>query len=425
MKHISSTIFLILIIILQPCFGQKVKKPQVIVYGSDLLAFSVAVQSAKSSVPTIWLMEGEQLLPEFSTEEVQIETMPHTDGGIWMELLMEMALAKSPDDSLAKIVKWEMNPRLFQNAVEKVLRKLPQLTVLRGEDVLSVKRRKRDWEIQLSSKHKYVVRCVVDASQNQKLSGLADITWTGDVEPIQPLDALTLAQVRTLVAGGQIGDALYGARLSNILGGEKDGFFNFRGVSELLDENIALSPLRAAVGQAVGATAAYLAFFKTSADKVDVRKLQTELMTYNARILPYQDVAINDVHFYALQRFGLAGVLPNLHKDDGFRFQKDEHVSFDEVEPIFDRLYSRSQLWFLDNTGDYFQWRDFLSLIKFVGLRGDEVDQQIAKEWSSKLKFEGSFDEEGYVSRYQFAVIMDRYANPYVKAVDQQGDFIN
>ncbi|PRD54275.1 hypothetical protein [Sphingobacterium gobiense] len=425
MKHLISNSFLLLIIILQPCFGQKAKKPQVIVYGSDLLAFSVAVQSAKSSVPTIWLMEDEQLLPEFSTEEVQIETMPHIDGGIWMELLMEMALAKSPDDSLAKVVKREMNPRLFQNAVEKVLRKLPQLTVLRGEDVLSIKRRKRDWEVQLSSKHKYVVRCVVDASQNQKLSGLADITWNDDIEPMQPLHALSLAQVRTLVTAGQIGDTLYGAQLANILEGEKDGFFNFRGVAELLNENIALSPFRAAVGQAVGATAAYLAFFKTSADKVDVRKLQTELMTYSARILPYQDVAISDVHFYALQRFGLASVLPHLHQGEGFRFQKDERVSFDEVEPIFDRLYSRSQLWFLDNQGDYFQWKDFLSLIKFVGLRGDAMDQQIAKEWSSKLKFEGSFDEEAFVSRYQFAVIMDRYANPYVKAVTQQGDFIN
>src|SRR5690606_24246335 len=92
MKHFISTIFLILLIIVQPCFGQKAKKPQVIVYGSDLLAFSVAVQSAKSSVPTIWLVEGEQLMPEFSSGHVQIENMPHLDGGIWMEILMEMAL---------------------------------------------------------------------------------------------------------------------------------------------------------------------------------------------------------------------------------------------------------------------------------------------------------------------------------------------
>jgi len=136
MKHLINNIFLLLLIVPQPCFGQKAKKPQVLVYGSDLLAFSAAVQSAKSSVPTIWLVDGEQLMPEFSGGQVQIESMTHTDGGIWMEILMEMALAKSPDDSLATVVKREMNPRLFQNAVDKIVRKLPQLTVIRGEDVL-------------------------------------------------------------------------------------------------------------------------------------------------------------------------------------------------------------------------------------------------------------------------------------------------
>src|SRR5690606_2777475 len=193
-----------------------------------------------------------------------------------------------------------------------------------------------------------------DASRKQELSSLINISWDNNIEPMQPLSALSLAQVRTVVAAGQIGSTLYGTQLGNILAGEKEGFFDFRGIAALLQEDMTLSPFRAAVGQAVGATAAYLAFFKTSADKVDVRKLQTELMTYKARILPYQDVAISDVHFYALQRFGLASVLPDLHKDDGFRFQKDERVSFEEVEPIFDRLYSRSQLWFLDNKGDYF-----------------------------------------------------------------------
>jgi len=425
MKQISRIIFLLLFVIVQPCFGQKAKKPQVIVYGSDLLAFSAAVQSAKSSVPTIWLVEGEQLLPEFSSGHVQIENMPHLDGGIWMEILMEMALAKSPDDSLATVVKREMNPRLFQNAVEKVLRKLPQLTVIKGEEVLSIHQRKRNWEVQASSKHKYVVRCVIDASREQELSRLIDISWDNHMEQMQPLGTLSLAKMRTLVAAGQIGNSLFGAQVENILAGEKDGFFNFRGVTEVLDEDMTLSAFRAAVGQAVGAAAAYLAFFKTSADELDVRKLQTELMTYKARILPYQDISINDVHFYALQRFGLTGLLSSLHKDDDFHFQKGERVSFEEVEPIFDRLYSRSQLWFLDNKGDYFQWKDFLSLIKFVGLRGNEIDRQIADEWSTKLKFEGKFDKEAFVSRYQFAVILDIYANPYVKAINQQGEFIN
>ena len=425
MKLIISTIFLLVFIVIHSCFGQKSKKPLVMVYGSDLLAFSAAVQSAKSNVPTLWLVEGEQFMPEFANEQVQLETMPNIDGGIWMEILMEMAMAKSPSDSLAAVVKREMNPRLFQNATDKILRNLSHLTVVRGEDILSVKQRKRDWEVQVSSKNKYVVRCVVDASKGQTLSQLGEVSWDDKPKQLQPLRALSLHQVRTLVAAGQIDNMLYGVAISNILDGEKAGFFNLRDFEEIRHAAMASSAFRAAIGQAVGATAAYLAFFKTSADRVDIRKLQTELMTYQARILPYRDIMIDDAHFYVLQRFGLAGVLTNLNKEKDFHFGKEERVSFEEVEPIFDRLYSRSQLWFLDHTGDYFRWKDFLSLIKFVGLRGDEINQQIEKEWSRKLGFEGSFDPEAFINRYQFAVILDRYANPYVKAVTQEGNFIN
>ena len=425
MNYIISNIFLLLFIALQPCFGQKEKKPQVMVYGSDFLAFSVAVQSAKSSVPTILLVDGDQLMPEFSSGRIEMETMPHVDSGIWMDILMEMALAKSPSDSLAAAVKHDMSPRLFENAIEKVLGRLPDLTVMRGEEVLSITKRKRDWEIQISSKHKYNVRSIVDASQKQELSTLADISWSDSVERMRPLHTLSLAQLRTSVAVGELDNTLHSVLLEDILVGEKDGFFNFRSTREILSDDVALTPFRAAIGQAVGATAAYLAFFKTSADKVDVRTLQTELITYGARILPFQDIAIDDRYFYVLQRFGLASILPNLHVEKSFLFHKEERVGFNEVEPVFDRLYSRAQLWFLDNEGDYFRWKDFLSLIKFVGLRGENIDKQIEKEWSSKLGFEGDFDLEAFVNRYQFAVIVDMYANPYVKAVNQQGEFVN
>src|SRR5690606_2019209 len=149
-----------------------------------------------------------------------------------------------------------MNPRLFQNAVDKIVRKLPQLTVIRGEDVLSIKRRKRDWEIQVSSKHKHVIRCIVDASRQQALYKLAAISWDNNIRRMQPLGTLSLAQVRTLVAAGEIGGSLYGIQLENIFAGEKEGFFDFRGVTELLQDSLAVRPFRAAVAKAVGATAA-------------------------------------------------------------------------------------------------------------------------------------------------------------------------
>src|SRR5690606_29772496 len=108
-----------------------------------------------------------------------------------------------------------------------------------------------------------------------------------------------------------------------------------------------------------------------------------------------------------------------------FHFGKEERASFEEVEPIFDGLYSRSQLWVLDHTGHYFRWKVYLSLITSVVLREDVINKQIEKQSSRKLGFEGSFDPQAFINCYQFAVILDRYANPYVKAVSQEGNFIN
>ena len=428
MKFKIGFLFLFLSLFLQPTFGQKAKKaqkPQVLVYGDDILAFSIAVQSAKSNVPTLWLLKGEQLLPEFSRERIHLETMPHMDGGVWMDILMDMALTKVPEDSLAAVIKADMNPRLFQNAVDKVLRDLPQLTVLRGEEVLAITAKKKSWEVKGLSKHVYTVRTVVDASAEQHLDALAGISWDKEAPKLSLLSDLSDAEARTLVASGAIGTKqLYGYSLKGLLAGEKDGFLNMRGVSEMLDNNVVLTPFRAAVGQAIGAAAAYLAFFKTTADRVDTRKLQSELLSYGGRIVPFQDIDRKDPNFYALQRFVLAGVLPGLHTDERCLFRKDKRVTFAEIEPVFDQLYTRSQLWFLDNKGNYFRWKDFLSLVEYVGLQGDNIEKQIKEEWRSKLHFGGNFDPEAFVNRYQFAVILDRYANAYVKTINQEGKFV-
>src|SRR5690606_4733734 len=122
MKLIISNIFLLVLIVIHPCLGQKTKKPLVMVYGSDLLAFSAAVQSAKSSGPTVWLVEGQQVLPAIANGQVDLEGMPNVDGWIGMEILMGRAMAKAPTDSLAAVVTREMNPRLVRTATDKILR---------------------------------------------------------------------------------------------------------------------------------------------------------------------------------------------------------------------------------------------------------------------------------------------------------------
>ncbi|MFD1769462.1 hypothetical protein [Sphingobacterium suaedae] len=427
MKHIFYSVLILLALIAQPSWAQKSKKPQVLIYGSGVLAFAAAIQSAKSSVPTIWVTDTAMWVPEFSEKARQLEGISHTDGGIWLGILMDMALSKTRSDSLAVVVKRDMNPRLFQNALEKTVSKQPELTVIKDQRIIGLKKHKRDWQITLSNKQKYEVRTILDASVPQSLLELiAAETHQAESRSLPLLHDLTLAQVRTVVASGEIEGKLYAVLLDNLLAGEQDGFFSLTAIHQMQGIGVVeTAPFRGAIGQALGATAAYLAFFKTSADKVDVRKLQMELLSYGARLLPYQDIDISDAHFEVVQKFGVTGMLPAPNRSEAvYKLGKDLPVSYRDVQPIFDQLYARSQLWFLDHKGEDFRWKDFISLIKFVGLRGDEVEKQIVKDWKTKLKFEGSFDPEGVVKRYEFAVILDRYAAAFVKAVNQQGQFI-
>ena len=358
----------------QIVMAQKAKRPQVLVYGDNLLAFAAAVQSAQSNVPTVWLREGQAPIPAFSQQGLNLDS-------------------------------------------------LKQLSIVKGDRPSRLTKKKKGWVVYGKYKQLYNVHVVVDASAEQPLASLAGIGRQEGAGALRLLHEFPASAIRTLVASSSMADRLYGLTLSDLLRGENDGLFTMRAVLPLLQPDHSLVPMQEAVGQAFGATAAYLVFFKTSSDQIDVRKVQTELLAHGARILPFQDIAQQDSAYRALQQFALATVLPALHRNEPLVFDSDKHVYYAEVQPVFDRLYTRSQLWFLDHQGTAFTWKAFLSLVKYVGLRGDDIQQDIIANWST-LGFTGKFDPEAFVSRYQFAVILMRYASPYSKAVNQKGDFV-
>lgn len=403
-------------------YGQKNKKPQVLIYGDDMLAYTAAMQSAKSNVPTLWVLPGKIVAPELTAERLSIVNLPNLDGGIWMDLLMELAGSAKKSDSLATEVKLNLDPAALREAMHKLMEQQQNLLLLTENSVQFMKRNKNTWSVMLTDKKKYDVRSIVDASPDQELHqyiGMPSML----VRPAKLLPMVDLDgdQLKSMLATGQSGDALYGLTMTNLLFLEKYNMLNLYAVNQLFDSHPSTTPLKAHVGQAMGAIVAYLAFFKTEASKLDVRKVQTELLSYGARILPYQDVQIDDPNFSAIQRVGLTNLFQADASGAAWSFKPHEPVRFDEVKPVFNQYYTRSQLWFLDNQAEFFNWKTFFSLIKFVGLRGDEIEKQIQQDWSTKLKFAGTYKTEDLVSRYQFATILDRYASPYVRAINQEG----
>ncbi|TJY68089.1 FAD-dependent oxidoreductase [Sphingobacterium alkalisoli] len=404
--------------------AQKKVKPALLVYGSDIEAFTAAVQSAQSSVATLWVLDQEQMVPSLTTETTTVLSNANLDGGIWMDMLMKIAMSKEVNDSLAQLVKRDINPRLAMNAVEKILSMQPNLTVMKGLSVESVERRKKDWEVTFSNKEKYAIRAIVDATEEGKLKTLVN-GMEGYYKPgrISRADAHSLDLSRTTVAVGEVDGVIYSYVLNNILSQANQNLFSAQYLVQVA-RNAESIPLRAQLGQAMGAAAAYCAFFKTTTEKIDVRKLQTELITYGARLLPLHDVPTSHVHYRAIEKMYLSGLLTGKKEGSGYIFDVKDSVTFQEIKPIFNQLHSRSQLWFMDNDGVYLTWKDLLSLVRFVSFRGKEMDAQIKKDWSHKLKFAGEFDENKIVNREEFAVIVGKYADPYVKAVNMQGTIL-
>ncbi|MCL7989417.1 hypothetical protein M8998_15815 [Sphingobacterium sp. lm-10] len=398
-------------------FGQhKQKKPLLLVYGEGAEAFSAALQSALSNVPTIWVTPGDAHSAMNTDEAWSIPSDYHLDGGIWMKLLMETGQHNEPNDSVAALVKKHITPGQLWQAAEVLLQKVPQLTIFQQTTVNKISLGRRGWQVLLSNRKRYDLRSIVDASEKQTLM-IRIPTLDRQQEHTEEGHMGNLQTTRTILAVGEDRGEIHLLTAKQVFDNVKNNFFTLYPLHALASspENIGL---RMQFGQAIGAAAAYTAFFRTTVDKIDLRKLQSELLTYQSRLFPAVDVATEDPHFNSWQKIYLTG----LFALDDHRFKPQKKVHYAEIQPVLDQLYSRSQLWFIDHGGEELLWKDAIELVKFLGVRGQEVNRQIAEEWSRKLQFEGSYDPERPITRGELSVLLDQFANPYGISVTHSGE---
>lgn len=405
--------------------AQKQEKPSVLVYGADVIALNAAVQSARSNVPTLWVLDQDEIAGELTSAPLSLHGNQRLDGGLWLEMLMDMAMSKQRSDSLAGAVKKSFNPRLARNAIEKILDKLPNLTVVKGTSISKAERRRKGWRVTLSNKQTYQVIAMIDASNHGDLVALQErAPVDSSQQKIPTVGQLELAESRTTVAVGEWKGTLRVVLLSDLLHEESDNLFDIGDLrsAETDPESI---PFRSAVGQALGATAGYCAFFKTTTNRIDIRKLQSELLAFRARLNPYQDVSVGEPHFSALQKFYLTGFFMGKPVGQEYHLDKEQPVRLEEVREVLNTIHTRSQLWFLDHghQGEM-TWADLMELTKFVSFKGDEITRQVQDDWQRKLDFEGSYDPQQAVSREQFAVITDLFSDAFAKAINLDGSFV-
>jgi hypothetical protein len=202
-------------------------------------------------------------------------------------------------------------------------------------------------------------------------------------------------------------------------------------VTHLVNASTMYPSVQMTLGQGVGAIAAYCAFFKTTTRHLNVRIIQGEILDYKGYLLPITDVPQKDPHWRAIQQVSATGLLKCIQKTNGnsieVHFEPDNGVSTEEVKPILTEIYTRAFLWFnKEKPGDKFTLGNLLSFISDYTLTDPKTLQiYLQKAWTPQFKLTGTFDLNRPVTRLEFAVLANRYLNPFAKTVDLGGRIIN
>jgi hypothetical protein len=108
-------------------------------------------------------------------------------------------------------------------------------------------------------------------------------------------------------------------------------------------------------------------------------------------------------------------------------FEPNDTVRTAEIQPILTELYTRGFLWFnKEKPGAQFTVGNLLSLISDYTLTDPKALQLILqKAWTTQFKLTGTFDLNRPVTRLEFAVLTNKYLNPFAKRVDLSGRVIN
>jgi len=186
-------------------------------------------------------------------------------------------------------------------------------------------------------------------------------------------------------------------------------------------------PVEMAEGQGIGTIAAYLAFFKTTTHNLKMRIIQQELLDFKGFLVPFADIKPTDRYIRAVQQIGATGMLKGEIKDGELLFMPTQPVNTDEVKPVLTEIYSRAFLWFSrEKPGEKFTVGNTLSIISEMTLSEPETLRiNMRNDWATKFHFTTVFDLDRPITRLEFAVLINKYLNPFARTVDLRGEIVN
>lgn len=387
-------------------------KTDVLVINGNASGLAAGIQAARSGVKTLILEESGNLGGDI------LFTNSTAQAGLYAEIIKHIKPLEK--DTLKNI-----NPAFSNRIIKALADTVKNLNVRLNSSVKTVEPWGKGWEIKLNDGNTIKAEMVIDATLNSAFATLA----------AQVVNTKSGGTFRTILQNPALTvnykDKLY--RTSVGINVEtKTGVVDILplGVLVAYDLSNVLIPGKAAAnqsvqnamftGQASGALAAYCAFFHKTTKELDVRAIQNELITYKSQLFPYQDIKYTDPNYIALQHIGLTGIL-KADITNSVKFNPDGSVSSEEIRSAMKEYYSRSQIWFADKKVDKLTLNDALSLIKYCGSRGEELNNEVKTAWKSSFKFSSGFDLKKIITRREFAVLLDSYLKPYTVRVDLGG----
>jgi hypothetical protein len=197
-------------------------------------------------------------------------------------------------------------------------------------------------------------------------------------------------------------------------------------------------PRQLSIGQGVGALAAYCAFYKTTTKNLNVRAIQGEILDYKGYLMPIADITPKDPAWRAVQQICSTGLIRGVlqlttHDTDtspngeAFLFKPDAIVTTAEIQPVLQEIYTRAFLWFnREKPGEKFTIGNTLSFISDYTLTDPAIlKATIQKAWKTQFKFKSDFDLNRPITRREFAVLANKYLNPFARTVDLNGRLVN
>lgn len=396
-------------------------KTGVLVIGNTAASIAASLQSARSGAKTVLLTQTPEIKADLTTDDFA-----------YLEKIQNHYSAKSKTKQGAKdstiTLDLNMNKETYLSIINGVIDTTKNFTLMLNTTLEKIEKKGKGWEVRLENGQRIKADVVIDATENLIVASMLKIdAYRTILNTDSPSNFFDTKLYRSTVA-----TAYSGVADSQSVSLIPIGAFLPTGIENFIiipKSSITVRPVQMSVGQAAGTLASYCAFFNTTTKNINVRAVQTELLTFDAELIPLSDIKMSDPNYQAFQRMALSGLLKPLIVKDGDRsviqFDTAGTISSEQLRLPMREFYSRSQLWFADHKKDTMTIEDAISLLMFTAPRGNELIKEIEEGWKESFKFKSTFDLKRHITRKEFAILADQYLLPFKTKVDFAGNLLS